>query len=230
MSPGKLKIPNSICVDRFTESWDLISIRKTILRNNFSDEEHYMKVLGVLGSPRVGGNSDILLEQALAGAKDKGAAVEKIILCKKNISGCLDCAQCNEAGVCAIQDDMLGIHEKILEADCIIHSSPVYFWSMTSQMKAYLDRWCAFFDAEWQLHKTYQSRMQGKKIALITVCADPKVSTADPIVHSFKTTCEFSGLQWLGAVQASAGLKGEIAKNEIAMKEAYDLGKKGASL
>nr|MBP7322997.1 hypothetical protein [Deltaproteobacteria bacterium] len=58
----------------------------------------------------------------------------------------------------------------------------------------------------------------------------PKVSTADPIVHSFKTTCEFSGLQWLGAVQASAGLKGEIAKNEIAMKEAYDLGKKGASL
>jgi len=188
-----------------------------------------MKVLGVLGSPRVGGNSDILLEEALTGAKDAGAEVEKIVLSKKKISGCLDCGKCNETEVCAIQDDMLEIHKKILEADTIIHSCPVYFWAMTSQMKAYLDRWCAFFDAEWQWHKAYYPRVKGKKIGLITVCGDPDVSTADPIVHSFKTTCEFSGLHWLGVLQASAAVKGEIAKNEAAKKEAYNLGKKGAS-
>ena len=106
-----------------------------------------MKVLGIMGSPRVGGNSDILLDEALAGAKDAGAEVEKIILDKKKISGCKDCKKCNETGICVIKDDMLEIHKKILEADAIIHSVPVYFWSMTSQMKAYLDRWCAFFDA-----------------------------------------------------------------------------------
>ena len=109
-----------------------------------------MKVLGILGSPRVGGNSDILLDQALAGAKDAGAEVEKIILCQKKISGCLNCDKCNETGVCAIKDDMTEIHKKILEAGAIIHSCPVYFWAMTAQMKAYLDRWCAFFDAEWK--------------------------------------------------------------------------------
>jgi multimeric flavodoxin WrbA len=69
-----------------------------------------MKVLGVLGSPRVGGNSDILLDQALAGAKDAGAAVEKIVLSRKKISGCL-IAECNENGLCN-QGDMPEIHQK----------------------------------------------------------------------------------------------------------------------
>jgi multimeric flavodoxin WrbA len=189
-----------------------------------------MKVLGVLGSPRLGGNSDILLEQALTGARDAGAEVEKIVLCQKKISGCLDCGKCNKAGVCAIKDDMLEIHKKILEADTILHSVPVYFWGMTAQMKAYLDRWCAFFNAEWSLHKKYYPKMKGKKIGLITVCGDPDVSTADPIVHSFKNTSEVASLNWIGAVKASASAKGEIAENEVAKKEAYNLGKKGATI
>ena len=188
-----------------------------------------MKVLGILGSPRVGGNSDILLEQALAGAKDGGVEVEKIILSQKKISGCLDCGKCNDTGVCAIKDDMVEINQKILEADVVIHSVPVYFWAMTSQMKAYLDRWCAFFDAEWRVHKAYRPRMKVKKIGLITVCGDPNVSTSDPIVHSFKNTCQFSGLKLLDVVQVSAAAKGEIANNEVAKKKAYDLGRKSAT-
>jgi len=188
-----------------------------------------MKVLGILGSPRVGGNSDILLEQALAGARDSGAEVERIVLAQKKISGCLDCDKCDETGVCAVKDDMPEIHTKLLEADSILHSVPVYFWSMTAQMKAYLDRWCAFFDAEWRWHRSYYPRMKGKRIGLITVCGDPDVSTADPIVHSFKSTCQFTGLKWMGVVQASASEKGEIDSNETAKKEAYDLGRKAAA-
>ena len=188
-----------------------------------------MKVLGILGSPRVGGNSDVLLDQALAGAKAAAAEIEKIVLGHKKISGCLACEKCNATGICAIKDDMPEIHKKILEADAVIHSVPVYFWAMTAQMKAYLDRWCAFFDAEWRWHKTYYPKMKGKRIGLITVCGDPNVSTADPIVHSFKTTCQFTKLNWIGVVQASAGARGEIAKNEAAKKEAYALGKKGAT-
>jgi multimeric flavodoxin WrbA len=187
-----------------------------------------MKVLGILGSPRIGGNSDILLDQALAGAKDAGAEVEKISLVGKKISGCLDCGKCNATGICAVKDDMPEIHKKILDADAIIHSVPVYFWAMTAQMKAYLDRWCAFFDAEWKWHKAYYPKMNGKKIGLITICGDTNVSTADPIVHSFKTTAEFTKLNWIGVVQASAGTKGEIAKNTKAKKEAFALGQRAA--
>jgi multimeric flavodoxin WrbA len=189
-----------------------------------------MKVLGILGSPRIGGNSDVLLEQALAGAKAAGGEVEKIVLVKKKIAGCLDCGKCNEQGICAIKDAMQEIQKKILEAGAVIHSVPVYFWAMTSQMKAYLDRWCAFFDAEWRVHKAYQPRIKGKRIGLITVCGDSDVSTADPIVHSFKNTCQFSGLRLLDVVQASASVKGEIADNERVMKRAYDLGRKAVTI
>jgi len=103
-----------------------------------------MKLLGILGSPRVGGNSDVLLSRAPAGAKEAGADVKKIILDRKHIAGCKDCKKCNKTGVCAIKDDMAAISEHILDAHAVIHSCPVYFWSMTSQMKAYLDRWCVF--------------------------------------------------------------------------------------
>src|SRR4030067_1475278 len=180
------------------------------------------KVLGILGSPRIGGNSDVLLDQALAGARDGGAETEKIILSRKKIAGCLDGGKCNEAGVCAIKDDMKEIQQKILAADTVIHSGPVYFWAMTSQMKAYLDRWCVFFDGQWQWQKAYRPKMKGKRIGLITLCGDPNVSTADPIVHSFKSTCQFSGLKLFGVVQASASTKGGVSKNEEIRKKASD--------
>jgi multimeric flavodoxin WrbA len=189
-----------------------------------------MKILGIMGSPRVGGNSDILLDEALSGAKDAGAEVEKIILGNKKISGCRDCKKCNETGICVIKDDMIQIHEKILSADAVIHSVPVYFWSMTSQMKAYLDRWCAFFDAEWRWQKNYYSRMNGKRIGLITVCGDSNVHTADPIVHSFKSTAVMTKLSWLGEVMTSASDKGDIIKDESSRKQAYELGKKAVMI
>jgi multimeric flavodoxin WrbA len=188
-----------------------------------------MKVLGIMGSPRVGGNSDILLDEALAGAKAAGAAVEKIILDKKKIAGCKDCKKCNTTGICVIKDDMHEIQEKILEAYAVIHSVPVYFWSMTSQMKAYLDRWCAFFDAQWRWQKNYYPQMKGKRIGLITVCGDPNVHTADPIVHSFKSTAEMTKLTWLGAVMASASDRGDIADDKAALREAFELGRKAAT-
>jgi multimeric flavodoxin WrbA len=188
-----------------------------------------MIVLGILGSPRVGGNSDILLDEALRGAKAAGAEVEKIVLSRKKISGCVDCGNCNETGVCTIRDDMRAIHKKIVDADAIIHSVPLYFWSMTAQMKAYLDRWCAFFDENWEWHEAYASKMKGKKIGLITVCGDPDPSTSDPILHCFKNTCEFTGMNLYGILKVSASKKGEVAGNEKAKRDAVNLGKKAAA-
>lgn len=188
-----------------------------------------MKVLGILGSPRVGGNSDVLLSRALAGAKEAGADVKKIVLDRQHIAGCKDCKKCNKTGICALKDDMAEIQEQILDAHAVIHSCPVYFWAMTSQMKAYLDRWCVFFDAEWKWQKTYYPKMRGKGIGLITVCGDTNPHTADPIVHSFRMTAEMTKMHWLGAVMASAADKGEVAGNEAALKESFELGKKAVT-
>jgi multimeric flavodoxin WrbA len=188
-----------------------------------------MKVLGIMGSPRVGGNSDVLLSRALAGAREAGAVVQKIILDRKHIAGCRDCKKCNKTGICVLADDMAEIQELILEAHAVIHSVPVYFWSMSSQMKAYLDRWCVFFDAQWRWQKAYYPKMRGKRIGLLTVCGDPDPHTADPIVHSFRMTAEMTKMHWLGSVMGSASDKGEIKGNEAALREAFDLGKKAAA-
>jgi len=188
-----------------------------------------MNVLGIMGSPRIGGNSDVLLNRALEGAREAGARVQKIVLARKHVAGCRDCKKCNKTGICVLKDDMAGIQERILEADAVLHSVPVYFWAMTSQMKAYLDRWCVFFDAEWKWHKAYHPKMRGKRIGLLTVCGDPNPRTADPIVHSFRMTAEMTGMRWLGSVMASASDKGEIKGNEIALQEAFALGKKSAA-
>ncbi len=189
-----------------------------------------MKVIGIMGSPRIGGNSDVLLSQALAGAKEAGAdVVEKIILDRKHIGGCKDCKKCNKMGVCTFKDDMAEIQKQILDAYAVIHSTPVYFWTMTSQMKAYLDRWCVFFDAEWRWQKIYYPKMRAKRIGLITVCGAEDPHTADPIVHSFKSTVDMTKMTWLGAVMASASEKGEIVNNETALRQAFELGKKAAT-
>ncbi len=79
------------------------------------------------------------------------------------------------------------------------------------------------------MHKAYRPEFKGKKIGLITVCGDSNVSTADPIVHSFKNTSDFAGLIWVGVVKASASSKGEISRNEAVKKRAHDLGRKAAA-
>jgi hypothetical protein len=71
--------------------------------------------------------------------------------------------------------------------------------------------------------------MKGKRIGLITVCGDPNAHTADPIVHSFKSTVDMTKLNWLGVVMASATDKGDIIKDENAKKQAWELGRKAAT-
>ena len=84
-------------------------------------------------------------------------------------------------------------------------------------------------DANWRWHKFYYQQMKGKGIGLITVCGDADPNTADPIVYCFKPTADFGKLRWLGTVMASASEKGEIAKNEAAKQQAYELGRKAAT-
>jgi hypothetical protein len=71
--------------------------------------------------------------------------------------------------------------------------------------------------------------MRGKRIGLLTVCGDPNPHTGEPNVSVFKNTAEMTKLTWLGAVQAAAAAKGDIAGNKKALQEAFDLGKKAAT-
>jgi multimeric flavodoxin WrbA len=99
-----------------------------------------MKVLGILGSPRREGNTEILLDEALRGASDHGGLCEKIILRDLKITPCLEIYKCAEDGVCAIQDEMQGLFPKIIQAERLLLASPIFFYSVPALAKAMIDR------------------------------------------------------------------------------------------
>jgi len=99
-----------------------------------------MKITGISGSPNAGGNNEKIIDLALGIAKEKGFKTEKIFLSKLKVLPCDDCGACKKEKGCPIDDDMAGIYEKLESSDAIIVSSPVFFGSVSAQVKALFDR------------------------------------------------------------------------------------------
>ncbi|MEI6845858.1 MAG: flavodoxin family protein [Candidatus Firestonebacteria bacterium] len=112
-----------------------------------------MLILGINGSPRQGGNSEILLEHALQGCKTAGAKIKKINLGELKYAPCLSCAETRKDGVCKIKDDMSLVYAAFEKADGIIIASPVYFGSVSAQLKMFIDRFQCYWAAKY-VHKT----------------------------------------------------------------------------
>lgn len=99
-----------------------------------------MKILVINGSPRAKGNSDILCDEFIRGAKDAGHTVQKISLREKKISPCMACYACFRTGHCVQKDDMAEILEAWQSSDIVVLASPTYFLTMSGQMKVMIDR------------------------------------------------------------------------------------------
>ena len=99
-----------------------------------------MKILGIVGSPRQGGNTEIMVRESLDAARNSGAETEIVLVAGKNISGCDGCEACFKNGICLIKDDMVPIYEQLKAADGIIFGTPVYYGDFPSQAKAVIDR------------------------------------------------------------------------------------------
>ncbi|MGC8817336.1 MAG: flavodoxin family protein [Candidatus Hadarchaeum sp.] len=99
-----------------------------------------IKILGIVGSPRIGGNTEILVNETLKAAADEGATTELVRLHGKEIKPCDGCRSCRKTKECWINDDFKPVFDKMVEADGIIIGSPVYFSSATPQVKAIIDR------------------------------------------------------------------------------------------
>jgi multimeric flavodoxin WrbA len=110
-----------------------------------------MKILGLSCSPRKNGNTMLLLGEALSGARQEGAEIELYSVADKDIKPCDGCRACAKTGECPIKDDMQALYGKLLEADGIIFGTPVYFYGMTAQAKAVIDRTIAFSRPEKSL-------------------------------------------------------------------------------
>ncbi len=116
-----------------------------------------MKVLGIYGSPRKGGNTDQLLDKTLEAAQGAGADTSEIYARRLKISGCLECGGCDKTGECVVDDDMQDVYPLLEKSDVIILAVPIFFYGVPSQAKALIDRSQAIW-AKRMLEKTSEQR------------------------------------------------------------------------
>ncbi|MGB9627692.1 MAG: flavodoxin family protein [Thermodesulfobacteriota bacterium] len=186
-----------------------------------------MKVLGIFGSPRRGGNTDLLLEEALKGAQSQGAEVERIYLTDFSITPCRECHGCDQTGQCVIEDDMQKIYPKLLEADIIILSSPIFFYGVTAWVKALIDRSQALWARKYLL-KDPSLGKEGRKRKgfFISVGATKGQKVFEGAILTVKyffdvLNAEYSGELVFRGVEA----KGEIRNHKEAIQQAFEAGR-----
>lgn len=141
----------------------------------------FKKVLGIVGSPRHGGNTDIMVEHILRGAEEAGAAVEKVILSDLNIAPCEACYACDTTGRCVHEDDMEGLFEKMDASGVWVLGTPVYWWGPSAQLKAFVDRWFAR-----AANRDERDILSGRRVVLAVPMGDPDPGTARHVVGMFE--------------------------------------------
>ena len=129
-----------------------------------------MHVLGIMGSPRRESNTELLLDAALSAAAECGARTEKIAVCALSILPCIECYHCAVDGTCSLRDDMTRLYDSLVAADRIILASPVFFYGVTAQAKALVDRCQALWVRRYVL-KSWHPDVDSRRGSLISVGA-----------------------------------------------------------
>ena len=180
------------------------------------------KVLVISASPRGDANSDILADQVVAGAAAAGAEVEKVRLADLTINYCLACDACQETveAECIQQDDMAELCLKLLGADAIVFASPIYFFTVSGQMKVFLDRTYALGGAG------SFTAMSGKRVATVFTYGDPNplLSGASNALRVFQDAAVFLDFELVDCLHASCGPEGAIREQPEVLAAASALG------
>jgi len=183
-----------------------------------------MTITAFSSTPRKRGNSDILTDHVLDGAKEAGATVEKIRLSDYSIGPCTACDACRKSpdGTCVIDDDGNMLLSKIQTSDTIILASPVYFFAMSAQLKIFIDRFYALGGDR------YWSAFSGKRLGAIFTYEDPDplVSGAANAAATCRDLARFLNLELTGIIHVSCGAEAEVLNNSKALENAQDLGRK----
>lgn len=190
------------------------------------------KVIAFCASPRSGGNTDILIDEALSGARDSGAETEKIMLQKIKLGYCIGCRKCKDkgyAGMCAVKDDMTPLYQKIIDADAIIIGFPIYTGRECAQLSTFMDRWDCF-----ERFKFGAGLQPGRVALVIGTWGYAYDDTYDHIIENIMVILKLHKVETIEALSACGfegmlhGLDekrtGVIAQFPRELKKAYDAG------
>ena len=181
------------------------------------------KILILMGSPRKSGNSAVLAEHLAHGAIGSGAHVDTIYINGMDINPCTGCNECQgeNATGCVIDDAMQDVYLKLKAADSIVFASPIYWFSVTAQLKMVIDRIYAVGGGDKNI-------LRGKHFGVLLVYADadPFTSGAVNALRMFQDISAYLGTTIVDMVYGSAYEAGEIANNPELLKQAHELGEK----
>lgn len=171
------------------------------------------KIAVLIGSPRRGGNTDILAHAFIDGIDKQNNSVEIISVADVKVSGCIGCNACyaNISHKCIQKDDMQDIYIKLTDAETIVIATPIYFYGISSQLKCIVDR----------LHNPIRDTFKVKKLVLLMVCADTIPTVFDSILAMYQSVLSYFSLQ-NGGIITACGVKdkGDIMGNS-ALNEAF---------
>ncbi len=186
-----------------------------------------VKVLGVAGSPRKNGNTDMLLAEFMRGAASKGASTKTLFLRDMQISTCQHCDACLKAGICKIKDEMQGVYADFQDADVIVLASPVQFTGVTAQMKAMIDRTQSLWAKKYVLKIPPLGDRRERKGFFISVGGRKVPNLFDPMLVMIKTFFRIIDVKYAGELLFSGiDEKGAIAQHPDALKQAIEAGQK----
>jgi multimeric flavodoxin WrbA len=178
-----------------------------------------MNILAIVGSPRLDGNTNYLVDQALQEAAKLGATTDKIILSQHKLSPCLVHANCSELDSCAQQDDGAWMLDKFCQADAVILATPVYYYDLSAWMKAFIDR-------NWFLRQ-HGRKCRARAVGIIVVGGGASIEDTVKTMNRYVNSSSFNNIA-VGKrfiVTAYANAPGEVKNDQRLLKEAREMGR-----
>lgn len=176
------------------------------------------KIVILEGSPRKGGNTGMLAAEFIRGAEAAGHQVQSFHLADLNIHPCINCDACRRSeGPCVFRDDFDAVIEGVIACDALVLASPVYFYSLSGQIKTCIDRFYAL-----------ERKVRDKKSYFLTSCAAPTAEYAQTAIDSYRGFIRCLRTVTVDGIVCAAGMKDKgsvAAKGAVALAEAYELGR-----
>ena len=176
-----------------------------------------MKIVVLMGSPNLKGSTSILAEKFKRGAEESGHTVDMIDVCRADVDPCIGCVKCGYEGPCVQKDGVQAIKAALLSADMVVFATPLYYYGMTAQLKAVVDRFCS-----------YNSSLNSRhlKSALLTVAWNADDWTFDALTAHYKTLVRYINFEDCGMVLGYGCGTPSMTRQSKYPQQAYLLGKK----
>jgi multimeric flavodoxin WrbA len=178
------------------------------------------RILGIVGSPRRQGNTEILVGKILEGAEAAGGAAEMVRLRDLKIAECDGCHACWQGRECPKKDDMNGLYPRISDSDVLVLGTPVYWYGPTALMKGFIDRLVYYNCAE------NRPKITGKQAVVATPFEEEDPAAAGLLIKFFEQCFRYLKVEFAGKILAG-GMKekGQVLERTDCLREAYELGR-----